>query len=70
MFENRDLILLACMLFIADTAEIDEEEVYDLLTQEQKDRFDSLLKLAKENMDNDEVSDQCVNQLKEILKTL
>lgn len=70
MLKREDIIMFACMCMLTDTTEMSEEEVYDLLSQEQIDRLNSMQQFADENKDNDEKDEESKNQLIEILKTL
>lgn len=67
-FDDKDLIMFACMDFISCNSNMDEDDVYKLLSEEQKERFEKFMNLAEENIgDADEVIN---NRLIEILKTL
>lgn len=67
-FDDKDLIMFACMDFISSNSNMDEDDVYTLLSKEQKERFEKFMNLAEENVSD---ADEIVNsQLIEILKTL
>ncbi len=71
MFNVNDLNLLAYMALLSDFANMKKTEIYELLSSEQKERFQIILKYVEENLDDeDKIDEQCKNQVIEILKTL
>lgn len=70
MIKNEDYSMLACMSMLSNITDLNEIEVYDLLSQEQKVRFETCLQFSEQNQYNKEAQEQSKNQLIDMLKKL